>query len=61
MVITGSGNVGIGTTNPTSDVKADINGAAQIAGTGSETCATMADVGKMRFNPVKNYFELCSP
>ena len=27
---------------PTSDVKADINDAAQIAGTGSETCATMA-------------------
>ena len=55
------GNVGIGTTNPTSDVKADINGAAQIAGTGSEVCATMADVGKMRFNPSKNYFEICSP
>lgn len=61
MVITGSGNIGVGTTNPTSDVKADINGAAQIAGTGSETCATTADVGKMRFNPSKNYFEICSP
>jgi hypothetical protein len=56
-----SGQLGVGTTNPTSDVKADINGAAQIAGTGSEVCATMADVGKMRFNPSKNYFELCSP
>ena len=56
-----SGQLGVGTTNPTSDVKADINGAAQIAGTGSETCATMADAGKMRFNPSKNYFEICSP
>jgi hypothetical protein len=56
-----NGQLGVGTTNPTSDVKADINGAAQIAGTGSEVCATMADVGKMRFNPSKNYFEICSP
>jgi hypothetical protein len=61
MVITGSGNIGVGTTNPTSDVKADINGAAQISGTGSESCAGAADVGKMRFNPSKNYFEICSP
>jgi hypothetical protein len=56
-----NGQLGVGTTNPTSDVKADINGAAQIAGTGSEACATTADVGKMRFNPSKNYFEICSP
>ncbi len=39
------------------NVKADINGAAKIAGTGSETCASAADIGKMRYNPSAGYFE----
>jgi hypothetical protein len=56
-----SGNIGIGTTSPAPDVKADINGAAKIAGTGSETCASAADIGKFRYNASKGYFEICSP
>jgi hypothetical protein len=56
-----SGQVGIGTASPAADVKADINGAAKVAGTGSETCASAADIGKFRYNASKGYFEICSP
>jgi hypothetical protein len=56
-----AGAVGIGTATPASDVKADINGAVKVAGSGSETCATTADIGKFRYNQALGYFELCSP
>jgi hypothetical protein len=53
------GSVGIGTTAPAANVKADINGMVKVAGTGSEPCGA-AQVGSMRYNPTGNYFELCS-
>jgi hypothetical protein len=53
------GNVGIGTSAPAANVKADINGMVKVAGTGSEPCGA-AQVGSMRYNPTGNYFELCS-
>lgn len=59
MKITADGIVAIGTTAPASDVKADINGAAKIAGTGSETCATAADLGKIRLNPATGRIQIC--
>ncbi len=48
--------LGIGTATPTQAL--DVNGAAKIAGTGSETCNTAAK-GTMRFNSAGGYMELC--
>ncbi|QGM46274.1 hypothetical protein [Methylocystis heyeri] len=56
-----SGQIGVGKASPAADVKADINGAAKVAGTGSETCASATAIGKFRYNASKGYFEICSP
>ncbi|MAF32051.1 MAG: hypothetical protein CMF60_07575 [Magnetococcales bacterium] len=37
----------------------DVSGSAQIAGTGSEVCGAAGDLGKMRWNPVSQKFQIC--
>ena len=37
----------------------DVSGSAQIAGTGSEVCGATGDLGKMRWNPVSQKFQIC--
>jgi hypothetical protein len=65
IAIGGAGNssyimssVGIGTTSPATGMKADLNGAVKVAGTGSEAC-TASTVGAMRYNSTAQYMEMC--
>ncbi|MCP5404695.1 MAG: hypothetical protein H6922_00500 [Pseudomonadaceae bacterium] len=57
MVIRDGGNVGIGMAAPTA--KLEVSGSIKIAQSGAETCASMADIGRIRVDPATGVAQIC--
>ena len=54
------GNVGVGTTQPDTDVKVDVDGAVKVSSSGSETCDG-ALLGAIRYNSSTGKMQICRP
>ncbi len=57
MRIDYDGNVGIGTTSPSTTLH--VNGAVQMSAADSETCSTSTDTGKLRYNSSTGRMQIC--